>query len=259
MDTLRASLLIIGIIIVVAIYFLGRHQLNAQDKRIKLLPNVSWSDLFSRFRFNFSMPKPRQTDEDVAPSHQQTLSADDLSDMDSIVAQRHDEPPAEDMSLIVELTGEQIAPDGEQLFIPITIMAKQGRKLTAEAIVKATQSCQFRLDDTGIFYYEIADAQGYKQNLLGMANIIEPGTFDIPSDFETPGMVLFLHLPAPVEARQAFEQLVEQGRQLADLLDADLCDEARSVLTNQTIGHLKEKVETFRFKQKMTQIKHRRP
>jgi cell division protein ZipA len=76
--------------------------------------------------------------------------------------------------------------------------------------------------------------------------------------FDTPGLVLYLHLPAPVEAREAFDILIEKGRKLAEVLEGDLCDETRSVLTNQTIGHLKEKVEAYRFKQKMTQLQHHR-
>ena len=70
---------------------------------------------------------------------------------------------------------------------------------------------------------------------------------------------MYLHLPAPIEARAAFDNLIEIGHKLEAVLEAELCDETRSVLTKQTIGHLKEKVEAFRFKQKMTQLQRRRP
>jgi cell division protein ZipA len=162
--------------------------------------------------------------------------------------------------LIVELTSDQIAPGGEQLFIPVTILGRHGKHFSGEKIMHAINECDFVYDDSGIFYYVAEDQQGFNQKLLGLANIIEPGIFEQENmrTFETPGLVLYLHLPAPVEAREAFASLIEKGRKLAEVLEGDLCDETRSMLTNQTIGHLKEKVEAYRFKQKMTQLKHHR-
>ena len=271
MDALRVSLIVIGILIVIAIYVYGRRQLNSEDKRLKFRPAVPWAairnklpfDKFSFRRFKFE-PKlsARKPERPIAPGIEPTISNDELEELDSIVANKTTglEQIADDVSLIVELTSDQIAPQGEQLFIPLTIKGRHGRRISGEVIKSATRECQFMLKDSGIFYYEVADAQGFKQNLLGLANIMEPGTFDEDTldSFETPGLVLFLHLPAPVEAREAFDILLKQGRQLAMLLEGELCDDARNVLTNQSIGHLKEKVEAYRFKQKMTQIKHRR-
>lgn len=271
MDTLRVSLLIVGILIVVGIYLFGRRQLDAEDRRIKLVSPVSWSRLFSRLAVLFSgislpkvkLPKwERSQDEDLPGMNSEALTDDDLEEVGSIVADRKEIlSDADDVSMIVELTSEQIAPGGEQLFIPVTIVGRHGHNFTGEGIQYAMHECGFVRDDSGIFYHEVEDQQGFQQRLLGLANIMEPGTFaeeHLMGTFATPGLVLYLHLPAPIEAREAFSILIEKGRSLATVLEGDLCDETRSVLTNQTIGHLKEKVEAYRFKQKMTQIKHHR-
>jgi cell division protein ZipA len=281
MDTLRVSLLIVGVLIIVGIYLYGRRQLDAEDRRIKLAPSVSWSKLFSRLGVLFSglsLPKvklpriniPRikipgfkqTSDDDVPPINSETLTDEDLEAVGTIVADRKEIlSNADDISLIVELTSEQIAPGGEQLFIPVTIVGRHGHHFTGEGILYAMQECGFDRDESGIFYHEVEDQQGFRQRLLGLANIMEPGTFaeeHLMGTFDTPGLVLYLHLPAPVEAREAFDILIEKGRKLAEVLEGDLCDETRSVLTNQTIGHLKEKVEAYRFKQKMTQLQHHR-
>lgn len=271
MDTLRLSLLIVGIAIIVGIYLLARRQLDAEDRRIKLSSPIAWSKLLGKLNFKFpklSFPKVgilnrESTAADEIPHKEpEVLSDEDLAGVESIVADRKEiVSNADDVTLIVELTSDQIAPGGEQLFIPITIVGRHGRHFTGESIVYAVQECDFIRDESGIYYYEAADAQGFKQKCLGLANIIEPGTFEedhMMGTFATPGLVLYLHLPAPIEAREAFLILIEKGRKLAEVLEADLCDETRSVLTNQTIGHLKEKVEAYRFKQKMTQLKHHR-
>ena len=267
MDALRVSLLIIGIVIITGIYFLGRRHLDADDKRLQPASSLPWSDIFSRLRSMVRMPAAgfaRWKAEDTVTHSPvaEELAQEDIESLNHIVTDRHtDDVEVDDVSVIVELTTEQIAPAGEQLFIPITINGHLGHRFTGEAIMQATTELGMRLAEDGVYRYEMKDAQGYEQALLGLANIIEPGTFDKNSmgNTSTPGLVLYLHLPAPIEPREAFDKLIDLGRRLAELLEGDLCDETRSVLTNQTIGHLKEKVEAYRFKQKMTQIKKTRP
>ena len=275
MDTLRVSLLVVGILIVVAIYFIGRRQLDADDRRIKITSPISWSKLLGKINFKLprislpkvampkvELPKWQRTSTDTTPPvNEAVLTEEDLAEIEPIVADRKQIiSNADDVTLIVELTSDQIAPGGEQLFIPITIIGRHGKRFTGEKIMLAMEECDFNRDESGIYYHEVADQQGFDQKLLGLANIMEPGTFDEEHmrTFDTPGLVLYLHLPAPIEAREAFSTLIEKGKKLAEELEGDLCDETRSVLTNQTIGHLKEKVEAYRFKQKMTQLKHHR-
>ncbi len=259
MDTLRVSLIIVGIIIIGAIYLLGRRQVDSDEQQLKSSPAFSWLNIFERFKF--SLPKWEQSVSDEVVSNKEELTAEDLADVKSIVAERKQViSNSEDVTLIVELTSDQIAPAGEQLFVPVTIIARHGRQFTGESIKSTVEECGFYLDRSGVYYFDVKDQQGYQQKLLGLANIVEPGTFDDENmnTFESPGLVLYLHLPAPIEARDAFSILIEKGRALSSLLFGDMCDETRSILTNQTISHLKEKVEAYRFKQKMTQIKNNR-
>ena len=259
MDTLRVSLIIIGILIIGAIYLLGRRQVDADEQPFKVSSAMSWLNLFTRFKFSF--PKWEQSVSAEVISKTEELSAEDLADVKSIVAERKQViSTAEDVTLIVELTSDQIAPAGEQLFVPITLIARHGRTFSGENIKSAMDEAGFYLDRSGVFYLDVKDQQGYQQKLLGLANIVEPGTFNEEKfdSFESPGLVLYLHLPAPIEAREAFLILINKGRELAAKLFGDMCDDTRSILTNQSISHLKEKVEAYRFKQKMTQIKNTR-
>jgi len=264
MDALRVSLVIVGILLIAGIYLYSKRDVSASDKRFKIKSPHSFLKLIAKLKSRQIKTVPDE-DYSAAPattSLEPHISNVELNELESIVPMRSPQMSdiAEDVSLIVELTSDQIAPEGEQLFIPLTLIGKRGKRFTGEAIRVACDEGEFVLKDTGIYYYEVEDAQGFKQNLLGLANILEPGTFDLEKmrTFDTPGLVLFLHLPAPLEAREAFDVLLKKGRRLAEVLEGDLCDDARNVLTNQTVGHLKEKVEAYRFKQKMTQIKHRR-
>ena len=99
------------------------------------------------------------------------------------------------------------------------------------------------------------------QAVFSIANAIEPGFFEISQlkSVSTPGLALFLQLPGPVECRKALNSLLEISKRLADALSGELCDENRSVLTQQTISHIKDKVDAYRLKQQAAQrLKHKR-
>ncbi|MDH5369661.1 MAG: cell division protein ZipA, partial [Gammaproteobacteria bacterium] len=89
------------------------------------------------------------------------------------------------------------------------------------------------------------------QAVFSIANAVEPGFFDLSrlQSISTPGLAVFLQLPGPIECRKAFDNLLEISKRLSDALTGELCDENRSVLTQQTISHLKDKVENYRLKQ----------
>ena len=258
---LRVSLLIIGSLIVLAIYLYGRRHLQAENRRAGSSKTKLLSDLLQRLRTQLQ-PRPDPLQQHSYQQNTPVLHPEELEQLEEIIPARGaNEFKTDDMPMIIELGSEQIAPAGEQLFIPLTLMAKAGRQLQGDTIQQAATAAGLTLKDDGIYRFEVEDAQGYQQPLLGLANILEPGSFDPAqlTTLTTPGLVLYLHLPAPIEARAAFDNLIEIGHKLEAVLEAELCDETRSVLTKQTIGHLKEKVEAFRFKQKMTQLQRRRP
>lgn len=257
---LRVSLLIVGGLIVLIIYLIGRYYLPKEERHASMPREKSWSDLFKKLRDRLpALPQEQKRNHDALVTP--VLDPGELEQLEQIIPDRSaNGVQSDEIPVILELGSEQIAPSGEQLFIPLTLMAKFGQSLTGESISHATKSLGMVLKDDGIYRYEVKDGQGYRQPLLGLANILEPGTFvaDQLGESTTPGLVLYLHLPAPIEAREAFDKLIDVGQELEQLLEAELCDETRSVLTKQTIGHLKEKVESFRFKQKMTSLQRRR-
>jgi len=257
---LRVSLLIIGGLIVLAIYLASQRHIPSEERHASMTRKKYGFRLWQALRQRFRALSHTERNEGYTPVAP-VLESHDLDQLEEIIPDRSgDGITTEEMPVILELGSEQIAPAGEQLFIPLTLMARTGQVIDGATIDQATQTLGMILKQDGLYRFEVKDAQGYQQPLLGLANILEPGTFstDHLDQLTTPGLVLYLHLPAPIEARDAFEKLIEIGYQLEELLEAELCDETRSALTKQSIGHLKEKVEAFRFKQKMTSLQRRR-
>ena len=80
--------------------------------------------------------------------------------------------------------------------------------------------------------------------LFSAVNVVEPGVFDLETmdSLRTPGIGLFMRLPGPEDPGAAFGVMIDVARELADVLDAQLCDETRSKLTAQTLNHLREQI-----------------
>ena len=133
-------------------------------------------------------------------------------------------------------------------------MSPKGHVFTGEGVHAVMTSAGLTHGEHQIYHY----LEG-NEAIFSIANAVEPGFFDLTKlkEVSTPGLALFLQLPGPIECRKALDNLLEISKRLADALSGELCDENRSVLTQQTISHLKEKVETYRIKQQASQRQKR--
>jgi cell division protein ZipA len=106
------------------------------------------------------------------------------------------------------------------------------------------------LEDKGLQYGEMDIYHAYSPGgrpIFSVANIIEPGSFDIEmiDRFTTPGLALFLRLPGPAGGFAAFDAMLEVAQLLAGKLSGEIRDERRNVLTTQAIQQMRERILTF--------------
>jgi FtsZ-interacting cell division protein ZipA len=248
MDTLRLVLLILGALFIggMLVYYWA-----TSDKKIKLMRLFSW--------LNFSP----SADKDVMSATTPPPEYDDEPDAEDIAALSGLTLPMIEPEVDVDALGpisalsEELGASGETFIIAFNVMARQGQRFHGLDILNAIREQGFVFGDMNLFHvYPDQPAKGAP--MCSLANTVEPGSFDIEhmAELETPGLLLFMQLPGPLEGAVAFERLLQLGRALAEQLDGVLCDESRSVLTLQTIGHIKEKIEVFHFKQKMSSLNH---
>lgn len=138
-------------------------------------------------------------------------------------------------------------PEGE---VPEVLVARvvppKGYSFAGPGLLDLIKQHGLEFGDMNIFhaYGEGADANVQQ---FSMANAVEPGTFDIDAFDETEfyGFTFFLMLPGPSRPLMAINQMLDVVTSLAQVLGADLEDEHRSVLTPQTMEHLRERVREF--------------
>lgn len=92
--------------------------------------------------------------------------------------------------------------------------------------------------------------------IFSLANMVEPGYIPADGDienFSTRGLVLFMPLPNVQDGMTAFEDMFAAARQLAEKLDAEVCDERRNVLTLQALEHMRERIREWQRLQLLAQ------
>ncbi len=83
--------------------------------------------------------------------------------------------------------------------------------------------------------------------VFSMANLTKPGSFDKTAwnTIEIKGVTMFMTLPGPKNALDAWDSMLATSRRLAELLHADLLDETQSVFTRQRSLQIKEELREY--------------
>jgi FtsZ-interacting cell division protein ZipA len=173
----------------------------------------------------------------------------ELHRMDRLITD--DTPPVED-SNVMSLSGTPAEVHAPEKIITLFVLAPTGVPFRGSFLMEAMSDAGLQYGDMQIFH-RIEKQAGRDDTLFSIANIVEPGTFE-PNrmdGFTTPGVVLILQLPGPVDAIKAFDAMVTAARSLAKSLQGSLCDATRSVLTNQTISHMREEVVDYQLRQRV--------
>ncbi|HVL01799.1 MAG TPA: cell division protein ZipA [Dongiaceae bacterium] len=132
-----------------------------------------------------------------------------------------------------------------QEVLVMNVMARQG-ELPGGDLLRVLLSCGFRFGEMNIFHrYEQHSGKGAM--LFSVANVVEPGTFDLDNmdNFSTPGICMFMQLPGPKRPMHAFEIMMDSARKIANLLEADIRDEQHNILRQQTAEHYRQRVLDF--------------
>ena len=83
--------------------------------------------------------------------------------------------------------------------------------------------------------------------IFSMANLTKPGSFDKSAwnTMEIKGVTMFMTLPGPRNALDAWDSMLATSRRLAELLHADLMDDAHEVFTRQRSLQIKEELREY--------------
>lgn len=235
MDNLRWILLGVGAVVILGIYLFAR--LKTLQFR---LPAFSGG----RKRPMRKAP-PRVEDLDVEDG-----AAAPVDEFEALFLDEQQGQP-EEMVLSRPVKKPRQPVNVDQVF-SLFVTAPPGVPFRGPLLLGALNAARLEFGDMNIFHrIELVD--GVQKTLFSAANIREPGTFDLSAmeDFTTGGIAFFMQVHNGVDAVWAFEAMVESSRILAESLGGTVCDATRSVLTKQTISHMREAVIGCQLQQRM--------
>ncbi|MFO1368323.1 MAG: cell division protein ZipA [Marinagarivorans sp.] len=139
----------------------------------------------------------------------------------------------------------QAAPVPQEVLV-MHIMAPKGSTFYGDDLLPILMDLHMRFGTMDIFHRH-AQENGTGPVLFSLANLVKPGTFELSSmsDFETPGLSLFMTLPCGEEAMHAFALMAQAAKRITQGLGGELKDEARNNMTQQIFEHYKERVAEF--------------
>lgn len=267
MDNLRLILILVGLAVLAAIWLLHRPEGSSRK------PGASRRDERRQEPFigtgGPDRPAGEDDDESEAAQPRQTVLPDLGAAREEPRAEVRLDPPPERAARTDERGPREVPPESDWLeadpvreaaaaetvaperddagapkIVTLYVRARGERQISGLSLLDAAIKAGLRFGEMKIFHRR---HRGATKPVFSMANITRPGSFD-PSGwnlFQTPGVTLFMTLPGPVNALDAWDAMLATGKRLAELLDADLMDDAQCLLTRQRIAQIREEMREF--------------
>lgn len=233
MDNLRLILILIGLVVLALIVLL--HKPEGESKR-------------NHARWRGVRREPTLGDPDADATAQQRRSAGDETDERKRPENASLWPAAEEAAAGTGeghvAAGQSTPHEAPDKIVYLYICRRGDKRISGSELLDAAIKAGLNFGEMNIFHRR---HEGAKKPVFSMANLTAPGHFD-PSQwnvFDTPGVTLFLTLPAPVSALDAWDAMLATAERISKLLEADVLDDARCLLTRQRIAQIREEMREY--------------
>lgn len=142
-------------------------------------------------------------------------------------------------------------------FLTININAPESQPFNSVHLRQVMDRIGMQLSASG-FYHFLEEKSGKHYLGYSLINMFAPGSFDAEQDFTTKGVVLVMSLPNCPRPMPVFERMLATAKAIEKFWGAELQDEQRSDLTQQTIEHYRQKIKDFEYQTKVDAIKAQR-
>lgn len=243
-STLRWILIVIGVVIVAAIFLFGNPERKRKPKA-------------SRVEEGEARGGKRRRKGGIAERREPTLDAGDTGGAAGTPADFGAEggqgelniqasPPAPLRPPRSSRPPRPRPPAGPppEKIVSLFLLARDNHAITGAQLLQATVSTGMEFGDMDIFHRL---PEGSDRPVFSLANAAKPGHFerDEWNTFETAGLALFMALPGPVYALDAWDSMLATARRMGTILNADLLDDERNAFTRQREAQIREEMRDF--------------
>lgn len=230
-STFRWILVIAGIAIVAGIFLFG----NPDRKR---KPRASRKRLHAeRVRREPALDAESANEDDDGPDSRQTELEIGMPSDSGLASDQRIEPRLDDKP-------KAPPPPPPDRIVTLFLQARDNHVITGIELLDASLKSGLVFGSHNIFH-RINEED--VEPVFSMANLAKPGSFDKDAwnTMEIRGVTLFMTLPGPRNALDAWDSMLATSRRLAELLHADLLDDTQSVFTRQRSMQIKEELREY--------------
>ena len=237
MESLRWILLAVGAVFILVIYILGRNR----RRRTNHTNDESFEDDLP----DFSAQNLDDFDEGVGEVKVVSDAGLIFDDIDPVTASANidssnyvDDPYSEN-----DIAEEQAKEKQNKTsdIVVLYILPKPGQELFGAHINSSAQAMGLTFGEMNIFHFKDGS-----RNVFGLANMLEPGSFDPDTihDLKTNGLTVFMQFSGS-DPLDDLTEMLQRSYQLAGLLDARLCNHKREPLTEQDAENYRQWASKF--------------
>lgn len=161
-------------------------------------------------------------------------------------------PSVDDEDPAAEEAHEPVSIDAPQKIVTVRVVAKDKKTFAGDELILSMRGIGLRHGKFGIFHRY--DGNDEASTVFSAASLVEPGSFDLTNikDQEIPGISMFLVLPGPLDAVEAFDSMITAARAITQSLNGELLDESGSTLSIQRERYLREEIIQFQLSVQVT-------
>ncbi len=230
MAMMRIGILIVGLLLVAAIFLFGRPKKPPQGRRVDSEPAPQ--------------PGARERREPVIGEGDVAGVGADSGDYSGEAVSQPELGLGASDGAASEL-GKRPSQDFDKI-VSLFVAAKAGQVLRGEDIVVAAEKTGLTFGHMNVFH-RLVEGHPERGPIFSMASILKPGSFDMANirAMETPAIAFFLTLPAPMTALDAWEKMLPTVQRMAELLEGVVLDDSRNALGRQRIAHIRDELRAY--------------
>ena len=122
-------------------------------------------------------------------------------------------------------------------------VAANNADFTGPAIKEAAEHFGMHFGAMNIFHMKNNNADGCR-HLFSMANLYQPGSFDLDSldSFETRGLTLFMTIPCVQDPARVFRKMVETAQGLSQMLGGRMVDQDQRPFSEENLAAIQRQI-----------------
>jgi cell division protein ZipA len=246
MDMLRWVLLLLGVVVVIAIYFYTSQQRLRQAIRRDPHDEPELDGI----SLNASDEEPA-----VHELQDELINLDALL-RDEIEAQAEQAPAQEKPEKKKAAKSKKKKPETPpskpepEMFVVLHVASRLPDTFRGSDVLRALRDSGLEFGEMNIFH-RLRHIGGKDRSLYSVANMVKPGTLmpdELTDDAQLPGLSLFMRLPSVIPGEECYNDMLHCTHRLAELLDGKILDETRSILTQQAMEKILEDIRLFELK-----------